>query len=127
MWGGFHKLRTSDQFKKEWENFLETTGQVALPTFYQYVSSVVFKELVKQQYQISGSATETQQDISPITFEEENALRYVAGHVCRKVQEKLKVSSIKNKDDMILFIMDMSGDELDEERGTESWTNACER
>lgn len=69
MWGGFHKLRTSDQFKKEWENFLETTGQVALPTFYQYVSSVVFKELVKQQYQISGSATETQQDISPITLE----------------------------------------------------------
>lgn len=125
MWGDFHRLRTSDKFKREWGDFLEEIGQVALPAFYQFVSNVVFKELVHQHHQIS--TTETQSGISPLTFEEENALRYVAGHVCRKVQAQLNSSSIPNKDDMVLFIMDLSGDEMDESKRTEAWTNAIDR
>ncbi len=38
-----------------------------------------------------------------ITIEESNALRYVAGYVCRKIQKKIKSSSLAHKDDMILF------------------------
>ena len=64
---------------------------------------------------------------SPITKEEENALRYVSGYVCRKVQENIKSSSLQNKQDMLLFISEFSGDEWDETRGTEELTNAVDR
>ena len=51
---------------------------------------------------------------SSITKLDQNALRYVAGFICRKVQAKIKSSSLPRKDDMILFICDFSGDEWDE-------------
>ncbi len=44
-------------------------------------------------------------------MEHKNALRYVAGHVCRKVQRQLSKSKAHNSEDMILFIIDLSGDE----------------
>ena len=59
--------------------------------------------------------------------DDQNALRYVAGHVCRKIQAYIDKSSYSNKEDMILFITDLSGDEIDDERGTEDWNNAIDR
>ena len=59
--------------------------------------------------------------------EEENALRYVTGYVCRKVRVNLESSSIPNKDDMNLCVMELSGDEMDEDRGTDEWTNLTDR
>lgn len=125
MWKAYHKLRVSDAFQKDWEKFLrDAICQPASPTFFQYVSHRIFKELVKEKHRVS----ETLEDqASPITKEDENALRYVAGYVCRKVQTKLKSSSLPCKDDMILFISELSGDEWDETQGTEEWTNAIDR
>ncbi len=55
------------------------------------------------------------------------ALRYVSGYICRKVQEKIKSSSLPNKEDMLLFLCEFSGDEWDESEGTEDWINAIDR
>lgn len=74
-------------------------------------------------YVAETSGTETS---CPMTWEEENALRYVAGYICRKVQSKLQKSSAKNKEEMVLFCMELCGDE-DGDRGTEEWTNAIDR
>ena len=63
----------------------------------------------------------------PLTYEEEKALHYVAGYVCRKLKERLESSSQPNKDDMIVCLMELSGDEMNEERGTEPWTNLIDR
>ena len=54
----------------------------------------MFKELVKAKHELPES---TKDQPSPITKDDENALRYVSGYVCRKVQEKIKSSSIPHK------------------------------
>ena len=125
MWREYHTLRTSDAFKKDWESFLRSTiGEAALPTFFQFVSHETFKELVKAKFELPEGV---KYQASQITKEEENALRYVSGYVCRKVQERIKHSALAHKEAMILFICDLSGDEWDEEQGTEEWTNAIDR
>ena len=98
---------------------MEGVSQVtASPAFFQFVSN---EELVKTKHSLPKQAA------NPITKEEENALRYVSGYVCCKVQAKIKHSSLAQKDAMILFICDLSGDEWNEEEGTEELTNSIDR
>ncbi len=61
-----------------------------------------------------------------MTLDEENALRYVAGYVCRKVQKKIEKSSHNYKDEMALLMIEFYGDELDDD-ATEEWTNQIDR
>ena len=43
MWGHYHKCRTSDTFKQNWETFLETaTSRPSCPIMYQYLTDVQF-------------------------------------------------------------------------------------
>lgn len=89
----------------------------------QPLLSFNFKELIKNVWcfhQTDDLHTD------PLSREDQNALRYVAGHVCRKIQVHID-KSYSNKEDMILLIMDLSGNEMDDERGTEDWTNAIDR
>ena len=126
MWQKYHKLRISASFREEWDKFLRASiGQAASPTFFQAVSHRIFRELVKIKHPILEENCVDQP--SPITKEEEMALRYVSGYICRRVQEKIKASALPNKEDMLLFISDFSGDEWDETNGTEEWTNAIDR
>ena len=54
----------------------------------------------------------------PLTHEEQNALRYVAGYIIRKVQQKLEKSMYPRKDEMVLLLMECAGDELSDNVGT---------
>lgn len=95
MWREYHVLRVSDAFREDWEKFLQLTiGQAASPTFFQFVSHEVFKELVKTRHEIPESEGDQP---SRITKEEENALRYVSGYVCRKVQENISLLHFPTK------------------------------
>jgi hypothetical protein len=127
MWEEYHKLRTNKIFREEWDKFLEASvGEKQLPTLYQYVTHQIFKELIQNKYAIpeTGCSAKT---LTPLTWEEENALRYVAGYVCRRVQESLKRSTRPDKEKMVLFMIHLSGDEDMEERGTETWTDSIDR
>ena len=129
MWGAFNRVRTTDEFRSGWEDFLEKVGHAAFPDFFQYVTSEVFKVIIKHTNQVCINKRQQDHE-APLTMEEENALRYVSGHVCRKVQQKISSSSITNKEDMILFIVDLSGDELGHDgifNGTEAWIDAIDR
>ena len=127
MWGMYHTTRTSGDFKVLWTEFLNRSiSHTPSPTFYQYVTDHLFKKLITINFptdeQSSGKKT-----IS-LTFEERNALRFVAGYVCRKVRNKLELSSYKEKNDMILFLIEVSGDQQDsDEEGPEAWTNLIDR
>ena len=97
-------LRTSKTFREDWSQFLlESVGHQASPAFFQYVTHTLFKALIEMEYPVSDAQTETPHQI--LKSEEENALRYVAGYVCRKVRVNLEASSIPNKDDMILCVV----------------------
>jgi len=126
MWGAYHRLRASDTFRRDWKTFLHESFQVeAFPAFYQFVTHHMFKELLKMEYPLPEVSTNT--CARPLTLEEKNALRYVAGYIVRKLQSTLESSSISKKDEMIYLLMELAGDELAEETGTELWTNMVDR
>lgn len=129
MWGAYHRLRTADTFVSDWRLFItNSTGLKAFPSFYQFVTQNIFKELIKEAYpvlEIHGHDCESPG--RPLTHEEQNALRYVAGYIIRKVQQKLEKSTHPRKDEMVLLLMECAGDELSDNVGTETWTNMIDR
>ena len=60
-----------------------------------------------------------------ITLEEVNVIRYISGYVCRK---KIEDSSLANKDDLVLCLLGMGGDEERVESDeSEEWLNTIDR
>ena len=91
------------------------------------MTHAIFKELIQQYPAPLDTTTPHEGPQCPLTYGEENSLCYVAGYVWRKLKERLELSSLPSKDDMILCLVELSGDEMDEERGTEAWTNLIDR
>ena len=131
MWEHYNKLRISKPFKEEWEKFFQTSlCRCALPTVFQFVSHRVSKKLLELELKVAEN-NDTGAATCPMTWEEVNALRYVAGYICHKVQSKLAKSSVKDKEEMVLLWFKLCGDEEDEHRGTghnrQGRAVACER
>ena len=129
MWGTYHKVRTSSEFTDRWKRFLQDSiKEDAAPSFFQFVTDKVFKDLVKSEYPVNPATPSSNSPMSALTFEEKNALRYVAGYVCRKVREQLESSSLSNKDELILSLIEVTaGDAIDGGDETEAWTNIIDR
>ena len=126
MWGQYHSLRSSASFRGDWIEFVEAAvGRTPSPIFFQHVTHEMFKCLIKTEYPI----TETNRPIGnrKLTTEEENALRYIAGYVCRKIIAKLESSSCFNRDDLILCMHNMRSDGGQENNVGEDWVNAIDR
>ena len=126
IWEKYHQLRISGLFKEEWNKFfLVSLSRPALPTVFQSISHRVFKCLLEEEFKVEEH--KRLEGIScAITWEEENGLRYFSGYVCRKVQQKIGVSNLKTKEEMIQLCVELCGDE-DSDRGTEEWTNTIDR
>ena len=132
MWGMYHQLRTSDTFRCKWKKFLESSVHVSSsPCFCQYVTNEVFKQLIKLEFPLPSVAKDIvscQPTSHPLTQMEKNALRYVAGYVCRKVRDNLKKPSCKvsDKENMIRCLEEISSG-TDEECDAEEWTRMIDR
>ena len=88
----------------------------------------IFKELTKEAYPVLDiHGHDCESPGRPLTHEEQNALRYVAGYIIHKVQQKLEKSTHPRKDEMLLLLMECAGDELSDNVGTEMWTNMIDR
>ena len=90
------------------------------------MTNELFKELIKLEFPLPTTVT---QDImldhyttSSLTQMEKNALRYVAGYVCRKVRDNLKKPSCKtsSKNTMIQCLEQINS-ETDEDCDTDEW------
>ncbi len=125
MWGLYHELRTSDSFKEEWSRFLHECGKQPCASFVQFVTNTLFKQLIEEEFPLN-STTNSNGHSGLMTFEEKNALRYVAGYVCRTLRKRLESSTIPDKDDMIYALMELSGDEMNDQ-DTEAWTDLIDR
>ena len=131
VWGHYHVLCTSSSYKELWNQILARSGNTPSPTFYQFVTHELFKELLKREFPVSSDTTKDV-EFQALTIEEENALRYVAGYICRKVRKNLESSKNTRKDDMIFCLFDMSGDDGSSDSddgggGSEKWTNLIDR
>ena len=95
-----------------------------IPFFFQHVSHYIFTTLLKETFPLPSP--ESSVPSISLTFEEANALRYVAGYVCAKLYKKLKKSSAPNCKDLLAAIVDMMEDEDDDET-TSAWVRAVDR
>ena len=127
MWGQFHQLRTSDSFIREWKDFLsKSVGSEAFPVFFQYVTQKVFKEIVKKEFELSSLHAHSGNSCE-LTYDDQCAIRYVAGYVCRKVRDKLESSSIIHKNDLILTLYEFKGNGIGAHHASEDWIDTLDR
>ena len=128
MWGAYHKLRTSEEFKQEWRIFLEKSAeQNACAAFVQHVTHELFRNLIKLEQPISADTGDTNETPVPMSYVEKNALRYVAGYVCRKLHDRLHSPkcNASGKDEMVISLTDMNGS--NKSGDGEDWLNMINR
>ena len=124
MWKSFHLLHVSDSFVSLWYNFLDSTSLEKNPLFFQYVTDQVFQELITQRFTTSQTAAAS--PVPPLTYEEINALRYVAGYVCQKVKKNIEASKHPNKGILLLCLMDLCDEDEDASESAD-WIHAVNR
>ena len=92
MWTRYHKLRISGNFRMRWKTLFSSCQChiVVHPVLYQRLTDTMFKKMLGRRITVIRHAGE---DVDPLTLNEENALRCVAGYVCKQVKSKLKRSS----------------------------------
>ncbi len=128
----YHKLRSSTVFKNLWKVFLSPLGDNSIhiddPIFFQYITRKVFNSYITQTFPIASNSS-TAEILFALTFEESNALRYVAGYVCFNLYQKVIRSSNQKKEDLLLGIKDMIDDDDDHDNtdSSSSWVNAVDR
>ena len=92
MWTRYHKLRISGNFRMRWKTLFRSCQChiVVHPVLYQRLTDTMFKKMLGRRITVIHH---TDEDVDPLTLNEENALRYAAGYVCKQVKSKLKRSS----------------------------------
>ena len=126
MWASYHSTRVSAEFEAFWVNFLELVGIEPLPLFYQHLTDHIFQEMISVSCAMSmNDSPETETD-SSLTYEECNALRYIAGYVCAKTEKKIKSKTHSFRDDMLLCFMDIKDEEMDASNSAD-WVHAVDR
>ena len=105
MWNSFHTLRVSNPFQKLWHDFLDLSHLEEHPLFYQNVTDRIFQDIITREFASTTSGDEPA--VATITYEEENALRYVAGYVCRRVKENVEKLRHPFKEALLLCMMDL--------------------
>ena len=98
VWGHYHVLRTSSSYKELWNQILASSGN---PTFYQFVTHEIFKQLLKREFPVVSDTTK-EAESQALMIEEENALQYVARYICQKVRKNLESSKITGNDILLV-------------------------
>ena len=105
IWQRFHALRTSEDFTKKWDEFFASSvSERSFPSFTQYVSRKILHRIIEISYDIDCLENVEFQHISSLECE---ALRYVAGYVCRKIQDQVKASSDGKKEAILLCLSEL--------------------
>ena len=84
---------------------------------------MVIQHLVSKQFTVSQAAVLS---VPPLTYEEVNALRYVAGYVCQKVKKNIEASKHVLKEILLLCLMDLC-DEDEDVSSSADWVHAVNR
>jgi len=126
LWESYYHIRTTEAFTNRWTVFLcKANSPCGTPVLYQHLTDLLFKALLKFTYSVADG---TLKQPSPLTNNEANALRYVAGYVCRHLRKKIEASAAPLKEEMVLCLMSMVKDKSDTSSGNcEEWTDLVDR
>lgn len=108
LWKDFYILRTSKDFIKRWTDFFHIINMPSIqPAFYQRLTDEIFKLLIQSHFQVVRLDDDTS---TTVTSNESNALRYIAGYVCRHLRKKLETENHELKEEMILCLTELIKD-----------------
>ena len=124
LWNHTFYICTQEGFINHWTVFLcGANFPVGSSVLYQHLTDLVFKELLHLKYSIAANDTENA-GVGPLTYNGVNALRYVAGYVCRHSRKKIQASNHPLKEEMTLCLMTMVKEKSDTISGPcEEWTD----
>lgn len=94
LWSAFHQTTISTSFEEEWATFLISVGLAKEPLFYQQITDEVFNLLIKQKIKIPYNESQLEEYEDTLTFEEENAVRYVGGYILRVLKRQTLDSDV---------------------------------
>ena len=89
-----------------------------------------FEELMKQGFQFNHNLLQSDESSTTtvISSIECDALKYVAGYVCRKVCTQIKSSTINGKDSMVQFLSNFrTDDDSNEDDVEDDWIHRIDR
>jgi len=127
LWRRFNILTNSDNFTKKWQDFLKASQLDDHPVFYQHFTDELSDNLVQKKLRAVLEKEGTSRlmpeddgsDNTNLSFEEENAVRYIGGFVVKKLKENPEFRQLSTE--MIC------SDESDENSPSATWTNAIDR
>lgn len=126
MWSQFHQIRCDDVFKEKWKSFLLSSKLIHSPIFYQAITTRVLDFILKDScpiYSEPPSDTSNSEDVPPLTYEEENTIRYIGGYIIRSLKKKKE-----DDEDVIVALNDLVDDKCDEEaEESEEWLGMIDR
>lgn len=88
LWPEFHEIRCTSEFATAWEGYIEKLDLTNNPISYQHVTLKYFETLIHNKMKSiakDGSIPAEETNIT-LTYEEENAIRYMSGYVIRKLK-----------------------------------------
>ena len=121
VWSRYHDLRSSATFRSRWIKFLTVNCLRAEPLFYQQVSLHMFSTLIKEAKKLP--AVGVPEEVAVLTYEQENAVRYMGGYLVRALR-------VKNKNDASILqdLKDLCNDNDDiEPAESEEWLCSIDR
>ena len=127
IWGAFHSERCLPAYAESWSTFLESSiRSTANPIFYQFITDHIFKLVLKQKFKLEKDSP-SQPHNEPLSYEEGNIVRFIAGYLLRSLQKKLKRSSDPLKKEMLLCLLELQECENGEYDESSDWVKMRDR
>ena len=132
LWRNFQKMTCSEDFTLKWCSFLELLQLNNEPLFYQILTDELFGQLLKKRLTQAGADQddEDHEECDELTFEEENAIRYIGGYVVRKLREQPNCAKFKSLLNELVCEDDQHNDPSDcqnENDPSAMWTKTIDR
>ncbi len=78
------------------------------PIFFQYITSHIFKQLIKQHFPVPVPVNNPEKNVETLTEDEKRAIyRYSSGYIPRNLLPKLKRSAHSNKENLRMCLLEV--------------------
>lgn len=130
MWKEYHRIRMSELFTASWSDlFISMTGtKDNIELLYQHISDIIFENLLSAPSLTPDVTTTSTTQSVDITYEEENALRYISGYVIFKIKKKLTKSKHSLRKELLIGLNDFVEDNDSRSTGfSADWVSLVDR
>lgn len=114
LWTEYYQLQISSIFTVKWKNFLNSANAPPEGIFFQHCTKIVFDNLLKEKFPLGHDEEQQLDSEYSLTYEEENAIRYVGGYVIVALRKH------EADDEMLLGLDHLTNKEVQEAAATSS-------